>query len=83
MDAERGRYLVPVCFPISAALRFTSLGGFTIHSILILFCFQCRFSFSALQGLQFYVESAPGLDVPFLRLLEVDDIPDGIEVLQT
>ena len=35
-----------------------------------------------LQEVYFWVESVPGLEISLLSLLEVDDIPDGIEVLQ-
>lgn len=46
-----------------------------------IFCFQCRFALSILQDLRFQAGSVLGLEVPLLRLLEIDNIPDGIEVL--
>jgi len=59
----------------------TSLGVFTIHSILILL-HSVLFSFIRSTGVLFGVESLFCLEESPLRLLEVDNVPDCVKVLQ-
>jgi hypothetical protein len=82
VEMKRRRYLVvPVCFRDSNGATVPHRWAFSPFALFLYFLLSKFCFISVLQELYFWVESVLGLDVSLLRLLEVDNVPDGVEVL--
>ena len=82
MDTNGRQYLVvPVCFRGFDGATVLHRWAFSPFILSLYFCIQRCFLLSDLQEFYFGAESVLCLEVSPLRLLEVDNVPDGIKVL--
>jgi len=82
MDKKRRRYpVVPVCFRGFDGAMVLPRWAFSPFILSLYFCIQCCFLLSDLQEFYLGVESLFCLEESPLRLLEVDNVPDGVKVL--
>ena len=82
VDAKRRQYLVvPVCFRGFDGATVLHRWAFSPFILSLYFCIQRCFCLIRSTSVYFGVGSVLCLDVSLLRLLEVDNVPDGIKVL--